>query len=227
MSEENPLAEHVPNKKHKKTKKARLSLLLVALSIAVAVAAGLYIRNQNKKSPNVTASISYSTNEPNESKKDADNYKWVGSPNDPKKIVIQKINVDAYVQKAGIDQNKKVAVPNNVHLAAWFAESVRPGENGLSIIDGHVSGRKSEGVFKNLKNLQKGDTFVIERGNGTKLTFKVFETQTVPESQATTPLFSQNPKVLSQLNLITCGGAFNKQTQQYNDRVIVSAELQK
>ena len=223
MSEENPVAEHVPNKKQK-TKKLRLVLLLF-LIIALAIAALLYILNHNKKSPKINESITYSTNEPNESKKDADNYKWVGSPNDPKKIMIQKIGVDAYVQKVGIDQDKKIAVPNNVHLAAWFTESVRPGENGLSIIDGHVSGRKTEGVFKNLKNLQKGDTFNIERGNGTKLTFKVFETRTVPEGEAAAILFSQNPKVLSQLNLITCGGEFNKKSQQYSDRVIISAQL--
>jgi LPXTG-site transpeptidase (sortase) family protein len=189
------------------------------------IAALLYILNHNKKSPKINESINYSTNEPNESKKDADNYKWVGSPNDPKKIIIQKIGVDAYVQKVGIDQDKKIAVPNNVHLAAWFTESVRPGENGLSIIDGHVSGRKTEGVFKNLKSLQIGDTFNIERGNGTKLTFKVFETRTVPEGEAAAILFSQNPKVLSQLNLITCGGEFNKKSQQYSDRVIISAQL--
>ena len=223
MSEENPVAEHVPNKKQK-TKKLRLVLLLF-LIIALAIAALLYILNHNKKSPKINEGITYSTNEPNESKKDADNYKWVGSPNDPKKIMIQKIGVDAYVQKVGIDQDKKIAVPNNVHLAAWFTESVRPGENGLSIIDGHVSGRKTEGVFKNLKNLQKGDTFNIERGNGTKLTFKVFETRTVPEGEAAAILFSQNPKVLSQLNLITCGGEFNKKSQQYSDRVIISAQL--
>ena len=223
MSEENPVAEHVPNKKQK-TKKLRLGLLLF-LIIALVIAALLYILNHNKKSPKINESINYSTNEPNESKKDADNYKWVGSPNDPKKIMIQKIGVDAYVQKVGIDQDKKIAVPNNVHLAAWFTESVRPGENGLSIIDGHVSGRKTEGVFKNLKNLQKGDTFNIERGNGTKLTFKVFETRTVPEGEAAAILFSQNPKVLSQLNLITCGGEFNKKSQQYSDRVIISAQL--
>ena len=223
MSEENPVAEHIPNKKQK-TKKLRLVLLLF-LIIALAIAALLYILNHNKKSPKINEGITYSTNEPNESKKDADNYKWVGSPNDPKKIMIQKIGVDAYVQKVGIDQDKKIAVPNNVHLAAWFTESVRPGENGLSIIDGHVSGRKTEGVFKNLKNLQKGDTFNIERGNGTKLTFKVFETRTVPEGEAAAILFSQNPKVLSQLNLITCGGEFNKKSQQYSDRIIISAQL--
>lgn len=226
MSEENPVTEHATSTKKNKFNKTRLGLLL-ALVIILAISSVFLILKQSKKGTNSSGNITYSTNEPNESKKDAENYKWTGSPNDPKKIVIQKIGVDAYVQKVGVDQNKKVAVPNNVHLAAWFSESVRPGENGLSIIDGHVSGRKIEGVFKNLKNLQKGDTFIIERGNGTRLTFKVFATQTVPESQATTPLFSQNPKVLSQLNLITCGGNFDKKTQQYSDRVIVSAELRK
>jgi LPXTG-site transpeptidase (sortase) family protein len=176
--------------------------------------------------PKAEPVITYSTNEPDESKENADNYNWRGSPDEPKKIRITKINVDAYVQKAGVDQNKQVAVPNNVHLAGWFADSQKPGQNGLSIVAGHVTGRTTDGVFKELGKLKSGDEFEIELGSGEIKRYKVIENQQVKESESASILFSQNPKVKSQINLITCGGNFNNQTDQYEDRVIVSGELQ-
>ncbi len=169
--------------------------------------------------------VTYSTDSPDESKQNADNYNWRGAPDEPKKIRISKLGVDAYVQKAGVDQNQQIAVPNNVHLASWFSDSVKPGQNGLAIIDGHVTGKTTDGVFKNLKQLSQGDEFEIELGNGDIKRYKVLETQQVKESEAANYLFSQNPKVKSQVNLITCGGKFNSSTNQYEDRIIVSGEL--
>ena len=210
-----------PSKKENiKTRKKIWFAVLILLSVAIGVL--VFFSSRSKPLVNQSA-VTYSTDTPNESKKDADEYKWSGSKNDPKKIIIEKINVNAYVQSVGVDQNKKVAVPNNVHLAAWFKDSARPGNNGLSVIDGHVSGKTTDGVFKNLKNLQKGDTFKIEKGDGTVIEYVVFNTVTVPESQASAILFSQDPTVSAQINLITCGGQFNKQARQYTDRVIVSA----
>jgi hypothetical protein len=48
---------------------------------------------------------------------------------------------------------------------------------------------------------------------------------TVDENKATGYLFSQNPKVVKQLNLITCGGDYDKKSHLYSKRVIVSSEL--
>ena len=170
--------------------------------------------------------ITVSTDKPDESKKNADNYNWSGAPEDPKKIKIGKIAVDAFVQQAGVDQNKAVAVPNNVHLASWFTESVRPGQLGLSIIDGHVSGPTVDGVFKNLNKLAKDDTFEIEQGNGVVLKYKVVEKVELKVAESAAYLFSQKPEIKSQLNLITCGGQYDRTAKQFVNRVIVAASLQ-
>lgn len=183
----------------------------------------------NRQSTTVTDTaneeITYSTDTPDESIENAQNYQWKGGPEDPKRIIIEKIQVESLIQRVGVDQHNKVAVPNNVHLAAWFTQSVQPGKTGLSIIDAHVSGRSSDGLFKNLDQLSKDDEFSVERGDGSLLRYRVLETKTVPEPKSADILFSQNPKVKSQLNLITCGGNYDRVSNQYTDRTIVSSEL--
>jgi LPXTG-site transpeptidase (sortase) family protein len=202
-------------------KKIGLSFIILLIGVLGVV---VFWNSRSKFMQNM-GTITYSTDTPNESKKDAENYKWTGLENEPKKIIINKIGVNAFVQSVGVDQNQKIAVPNNVHLAAWFKDSALPGDNGLAIIDGHVSGKTTDGVFKNLNALQKGDTFKIEKGDGRIVEYVVFKTASVPEAQASAILFSQDPSLSSQLNLITCGGQFNKQSQQYSDRVIISAQI--
>lgn len=202
--------------------------LILYLVIIIIAAVGFTFSRLSKKddqSKNSEPVITYSTATPDESKKNADNYTWKGTADEPKKIRIDSLAVDAFVQKAGVDQNNQVAVPNNVHLASWFANSVKPGNLGLAIIDGHVSGKTTDGVFKNLKKLTKDQTFSIELGSGKTLQYKVLETVELKESEAANYLFSQKPTVKSQLNLITCGGNFNRAANQYENRIIVAAEL--
>lgn len=199
----------------------------VAVLIIVLVLAGvimLLVWN-GQESPATEPVITDSINTPDESKPNADNYNWRGAPDEPKKIRISKIGVDAFVQKSGVDQENKIAVPNNVHLASWFTDSQKPGHNGLSIISGHVSGRTVDGIFKQLKEIAEGDEFEIELGSGEVKRYKVLRTDKVAEAESANILFSQNPKVKSQVNLITCGGNFDESTDQYEDRVIVSGQL--
>ena len=144
---------------------------------------------------------------------------------DPLKISIESVGIEGFIQKVGVDQNLAVAAPNNVNLAGWFVDSMLPGQKGLSIIDGHVSGRTKDGVFKQLAGVKTGDIVIVTMGGGKEHKYKVFATNTVPHEQAAQVLFDQDPKVTSQLNLITCTGQFDRQSETYADRVIVYAEL--
>ena len=208
-----------------KTKKQRLTVGAILSVLTILVIGGIFLLPEDKQ-VQAEPIITYSTDTPDESKANADNYNWRGAPDEPKKIRISKINVDAYVQKAGKDQDNRVAVPNNVHLAGWYNESAKPGQPGYSVIAGHVTGRSTDGVFKQLGSLKVGDEFEVELGNGDVKRYKVIDTVTVKESESAGILFSQNPKVKSQVNLITCGGNFDDSSNQYEDRIIVSGELQ-
>lgn len=164
--------------------------------------------------------IIYSTDKPDEKKPDK-NYRWQGNQNDPKKIKIPSIGVDAYIQKVGVDQNKQVAVPSNLFMAGWFVDTVQPGKKGLSLIDGHVTGRKNDGVFKELDKLKSGDQFSLELGNGDMLKYEVVGKQSVNIKDSISIMFSQDPNIPKQLNLVTCSGNFDQKTRTYDERLIV------
>lgn len=188
-----------------------------------------YLLNKNKTDTQPKDEvITFSTDKPDEKKPDKATYKWNGDQGDPKYLTMPTIKTEGFIQKVGVDQNKAVAVPNNIHIAGWFTttETVRFAEKGLSIIDGHVDGLTEVGIFDKLANVKKDDKFEVELGSGKKLIYKVMDIVTVPTKEATTVLFNQDPKVKSQLNLITCGGTFDKKVGQYDKRIIVTAVLQ-
>lgn len=223
---EEAVVTKTPKPKRQILKHKKKILLLLVIGVLAFVAVLGYLLTTKEEPVKSEAIITYSTDKPDESKANADNYAWNGAPDEPKKIRISNLSIDAFVQKAGVDQDKRIAVPTNVHLASWFADSQKPGQNGLSIIAGHVSGPTVDGVFKKLGSLEKGSKFEIELGNGDIKKYKVIAKKQLKEAESASFLFSQDPKVKSQVNLITCGGNFNKEIDQYEDRIILSGELQ-
>lgn len=184
----------------------------------------LVTRQQKGPSQTDEGVVTESTDKPSEEPLDKVGYKWQGGPDDPKKITIQSIDVDTYIQKVGIDQNSQIAVPTNINLTGWFVEGARPGEAGLSIIDGHFDGYSSDGVFARLSEVKAGDEVRIEMGSGEIRTFRVKRMATVKTEAAAAELFSQDPKISSQLSLITCGGIFNEANRSYDERIIAITE---
>lgn len=209
---------------HNKSNKKRNSILI---AVGIIVLGGFWaftLLQTQAEEAEPAATITYSTDEPDE-EKPSDEFEWQGNPEDPKFIRLPSIDGEGFVQNVGVDQNNAVAVPDNVHMAGWFTDTVLPGEKGLSIIDGHVTGRTTDGIFIHLEQLKPGDTYSIEFGDGHRKQFEVLKITSVKEKDAAAILFSQNPDVSNQLNLITCGGDFDTDTNQYEDRVIVSSKL--
>jgi LPXTG-site transpeptidase (sortase) family protein len=187
----------------------------------VTASAILLFLSKRPETPAGNGVISRSTDTPAESQ--PKNYVWTGSKDDPKYIKLPSIGAEGFIQKVGIDRQGQVAAPNNIQFAGWYINSARPGAKGLGVIDGHVDGLHSAGIFKELSALSAGDVFNVELGSGKKLHYKVRKVQTVGLDQALNVLFSQYPDIPYQLNLITCGGTFSSETKAYDKRVIVVA----
>lgn len=208
----------------KKLSKQQTLLAAGALLLAMALTIGLLVIRSDKPIADQAQVITYSTDTPDENPPGKD-FRWRGGDNDPKYITLPTINAAGYVQNVGVDQKRAVAVPNNIHMAGWFVDMARPGEQGLSIIDGHVNGRRNDGIFKNLVKLKKGDQFTVTFGDDRVIKFAVDEVVTKKTEESASVLFSQKPGILKQLNLITCGGDFDKSTQQYKERIIAIASV--
>lgn len=173
-----------------------------------------------------TKTITYSTSTPDETKPTAACASYEVAADHPKRIQIPRLGVDGCIVQVGIDQNGAIAVPNNIYTAAWYVKSTLPGQPGLSIIDGHISGYyNQDAIFQHLDRLRAGDTLSVTLGSGRVLRYQVTKEQSVPLADAVSVLLAKEPTIASQLNLITCGGQYNKQTKLYDHRIIVSAKL--
>jgi sortase (surface protein transpeptidase) len=146
--------------------------------------------------------------------------------NDARRILIPSIEVNGYIQKIGTSKDSEIGVPSNTHFAGWYTDSVRPGDPGLSIIDGHVGGRYSkDAVFSKLNGVAIGTKFQIEYGDLSTNTFEVVSTKQVPVAYAIEYLLERDEAITSQLNLITCGGEYDKSAESFKDRIIVVSKL--
>lgn len=154
-----------------------------------------------------------------------DNYTSTAVGDEPKYIHLPSIDSAGYIIKVGIDQRNQIASPNNVNLAGWYTNSLKPGQAGLSIIDGHVDGKTGPGIFLRLAKLEPGDTYTVDLANDAKLTYQVRRVTMLKVADVPAVLFAQDPAIASQLNLITCYGNFNYQSAQYDQRTIVVSEL--
>ena len=203
-------------------------LLMIGLVLVGFSGYSLLLKNQKTSGvvalkPSATI-ITEDVQEPEEKRPDMAQ-EYAVSAAQPRRIIVSGLKTDGFIQKVGLTSKNAVAVPNNIHVAGWYINSVVPGAEGLSIIDGHVSGRYENGIFYDLKKLKKGDTFQIEFGDKSLKTFEVIDSKQLPESESAEFLFQKNSDIKEQLNLITCGGNFNKESQQFADRVVVVSKL--
>lgn len=150
---------------------------------------------------------------------------YVVAPDLPRYIAISKLGVKARVLQMGVKADGALEAPRNVYDAGWYTGSAKPGQQGATVIDGHVSGWRTKGVFYGLKTLKKDDTITITRGDGVVLTYKVKHHQTykanaVDMQKVITPITQGKPG----LNLITCAGKVKPGTNDFTHRTVIFAE---
>lgn len=147
------------------------------------------------------------------------------SPELPRALYIDKLKIAARILPMSVNKDGSVQSPKNIYDSGWYTGSVKPGEVGAQFIDGHASGPTREGLFAYLDKLGVGDTLQIEKGDGTRLTYKVVHTEVVPldgfdMKKALLPY----GKTLRGLNLMTCTGKWVNGKNTYDHRVMVYTE---
>jgi LPXTG-site transpeptidase (sortase) family protein len=143
----------------------------------------------------------------------------------PRVIDIPNLGVSAYVERVGMDPQNVMVAPDSIFFAGWYVGSVIPGEKGVSIIDGHVSGKYEDGIFRRLSSLKAGDTIRIGMGDKSWREFTVISSNSYSVEEAAKAMLADDPDIEKELHLITCDGVFNDDTQTYNQRLIVKAGL--
>ncbi len=139
----------------------------------------------------------------------------------PRRLIIPSIGVDADVQHVGINESGNMMVPSNFTDVGWYKYGVTPGGRGSAVIAGHVdNGLGLSGVFKRLNELQEGDEVLVESAQGSSTRFIVTSSRSYPYTEVPVDiLFNQagSPR----LNLITCEGAWVSSEKTYDQRLVV------
>ena len=137
------------------------------------------------------------------------------------------MEINAEVQYVGLNSENEMDVPSNNDNVAWFSLGVIPGERGSAVIAGHLNGRSGEpAIFWDLHKLEIGnDIYVVDNGEDEKR-FQVtdiekYKTNSAPMEK----IFGLNNGTY--LNLITCGGKWDRTENTYDERLVVFAEYLK
>jgi len=142
----------------------------------------------------------------------------------PLRLSIPSLDLVTRLEYLELDDDGVMEVPVDPSRAGWFSPSPAPGVPGASVIAGHVTWDREPAVFFELGRLQRGDTIKVDRADGTTATFVVQRTGTFPKTGFPTRAVYRHIDYPG-LRLITCGGRYDNQTNNYDSNLIIWARL--
>jgi LPXTG-site transpeptidase (sortase) family protein len=145
------------------------------------------------------------------------------APPRPSRLSIPRLGINAPVERLGLDSQGNLAAPSALKDVAWYAGGPAPGEPGGAIISGHLGVRPGQAVFWDLGKIRRGDSIVVTRRDGTRVTFIVDGARTYARNAKVPALFSSDGT--SELWLITCSGRWDYGRSTYDDRLVVHARV--
>jgi LPXTG-site transpeptidase (sortase) family protein len=143
----------------------------------------------------------------------------------PTRLNIPKINVDVPITPVGQNADGTMQTPGYYdNLVGWYKHSPIPGNQGPSVVVGHVGNKKGPSVFWDLGLLSDGDKIDVYGENGNKTTFVVTSKQQFDQNNFPTEAVYGDIDHAG-LRLITCGGVFDKSAQRYTKNTVIFARL--
>ncbi len=149
----------------------------------------------------------------------------------PYRLVIEKIGVNAPVDTYGLDAQAIPQVPTGAganQTIAWYDFSSRPGSGSNAVFAGHVTWN-GPAVFFKLAEVAQGDVIKLQGTDGTELAYNV---ASVFSLDPTDPDALQVMQATDRdmVTLITCGGTYTDTNDpvfggEYDQRLIIRAEL--
>ena len=145
-----------------------------------------------------------------------------GNATVPLELSIPAIGVETSLVPLGLNPDGTLQVPIDFSVAGWYSLGPSPGERGAAVIAGHVDSKRGPAVFYRLGELAPGSVVRIALTDHTEALFRVYAVREYAKAAFPTSLvYGATPG--AELRLVTCGGAFDRQTGHYLDNVVVFA----
>lgn len=115
-------------------------------------------------------------------------------------------------------------MPTDFAEPGWFHPGPSPGQVGSAVILGHVDSHQGPAVFYLLRFLKADDRIAVSLADGRVAHFKVRKVATYPNEQfPARKVYGSHG--YSGLQLVTCGGEFDIETDSYLSNVVVYTTL--
>jgi LPXTG-site transpeptidase (sortase) family protein len=148
----------------------------------------------------------------------------------PMRVVIDKIGVNAEVNSYGLSDDGTPQVPFRSDIVAWYQFTLPPGVGGNAVFAGHYTWN-GDAVFRHLGDLRIGDRVaIVGEETGQELVYRVSESALVDPSDGKAAGEWMGRTPTDSITLITCGGEHFVTDDPvfgggYTKRQIVRAEL--
>jgi hypothetical protein len=142
----------------------------------------------------------------------------------PVGLRIPAIDVAVSLSELGLNPDGTVQVPTNYQEPGWYRLGPTPGQVGSAVILGHVDSRQGPAIFYRLESLQAGDQVEVSLADGAVAKFVVDRVATYPKEQfPSRSVYGSDGG--SALQLVTCGGEFDRSTRSYLSNVVAYTSL--
>ncbi len=138
----------------------------------------------------------------------------------PVRIEIPAIGVRVRLDSLGLNRDHSVQVPASTTIAGWYRNGPAPGQQGSAVILGHVDSYRGPGVFMRIHDLRPGQSVVVTLANGYVVRFTVIGLREYSKN-AFPDAVVYGTRPYAALQLVTCGGAFDRATGHYESNVVV------
>ncbi|MFI7452180.1 class F sortase [Nonomuraea sp. NPDC049714] len=144
----------------------------------------------------------------------------------PVRLEIPRIDVRTSLMTLGKnpDQTIEVPPPARAGIAGWYRLGPTPGAKGAAVIVGHVDTTTGPAVFYRLGQLRAGDKVRVSRRDGRVALFLIDAVESVDKDHFPTDKVYGDPGYPA-IRLVTCGGAFDRQSGHYEHNIIAYGHL--
>ncbi|KUM41245.1 class F sortase [Arthrobacter sp. EPSL27] len=141
----------------------------------------------------------------------------------PRNLTVEGTTINMPVVEVGVSPDGQMEIPEPFEEAGWYRFGPAPGAAaGTAVIAAHVDTTSDSAPFSQLKSLTPGTLVTVQREGAGPATFRVTGVELMAKDAFDgASLFRRDGP--PQLKLVTCGGRWLDEQQDYGDNVIVTA----
>jgi len=141
----------------------------------------------------------------------------------PRFLTVAGTSIAVDIVPVGVRADQAMQIPDSFSQAGWYRYGPAPGAaHGTAVIAAHVDTLTDLAPFSQLQHLRRGTAITVQRRGAPPLVYRVSEVAFLAKDRFDgRTLFRRDGP--HQLRLVTCGGQWLDDRQDYSDNVVVTA----